>query len=115
MQQRMEEIPLDNTLREIAYKFVNGVLQNRPSLDRVIQRYAPEWPLHQVAIVDRNVLRLAIYELAILKETPTRSVINEAVDLAAEYGSDNATRFVNGVLGALSEHEADIRDELEIE
>ncbi len=65
----------------------------------------PEWPLDQVAGVDRNILRIAIYEFAIWRDTPTKVAINEAVELAKEFGSESASRFVNGVLGTLAAHE----------
>ena len=75
--------------------------RNRQELDRVIAKYAPEWPVDQLAIIDRNVLRLALFELG--SRTPTRPakvVINEAVELAKRFGSDNSPRFINGVLGS---------------
>jgi N utilization substance protein B len=72
-------------------------------MDRLIAEYAPEWPVDQLAIVDRNVLRIAIYELAMDSSTPVKVAINEAVELAKSYGSDNSARFVNGVLGSLVE------------
>jgi N utilization substance protein B len=68
----------------------------------MIQQHAPEWPLDQMAIIDRNVLRIAIYEFAVAEMTPTRVAINEAIELAKLYGSDSSSRFVNGVLGALA-------------
>jgi N utilization substance protein B len=70
-------------------------------LDRLIGRYAPEWPVDQIAIVDRNILRMAIYEILHRADTPTKVAINEAVELAKEFGSDSSGRFVNGVLGSL--------------
>ncbi len=88
---------------EFARTLVRGVLENREELDAQIARAAPAFPLDQVAAVDRNVLRLALYE--ILKkndETPVRAAVNEAVELAKAYGSDGSRRFVNGVLGAIT-------------
>ncbi|MEP7286428.1 MAG: transcription antitermination factor NusB [Chloroflexota bacterium] len=116
MAARIEAEPpdqLDDDLRLFTYRLVNGVLENKERLDVVIQQYAPEWPLNQMAIVDRNILRLAILEFAILKETPTKVAINEAVELAKEFGSDNAARFINGVLGTLTTHEVEMRTALE--
>lgn len=83
---------------------VQGVLNNRDRMDAVIQHFAPEWPLSQVAIVDRNILRMAIFEFTIEQRTPVRVAINEAVELAKLFGADGSARFVNGVLGALSDH-----------
>ena len=77
-------------------------MKHSAELDKLIQRYAPEWPVDQMAVVDRNVLRIAIYEFSISRGTPTKVAINEAVELAKLFGSDSAPRFVNGVLGALA-------------
>lgn len=88
---------------------VEGVISHRDQLDRIIRQYAPEWPLEQVAIVDRNILRLAIYELAVQVTTPVGVVIAEAVELAGLFGAEGTPRFVNGVLGALAENLDDIR------
>ncbi len=88
---------------------VAGVMTYRRRLNALIQRHAPEWPVDQLAIVDRNILRLAFYELgANQSETPPRVVIDEAVELAKIFGSDSSPRFVNGVLGAAL---ADVRAE----
>ncbi len=78
---------------------VQGVLAGRALLDEVVVRIAPEWPVDQMACVDRNVLRLALYELA-AGDTPLKVVVNEAIELAKLYGSDSSARFVNGALGA---------------
>ncbi len=79
---------------------VRGVLDNRAELDGLIAKYAPEYPVDQLAIVDRNILRLAFYELKNMGDVPVKVAINEAVELAKLYGSDSAPRFINGVLGA---------------
>ncbi len=112
MTARLEDEPLEDDLLQFAYKLVNGVLESKDRLDVVIQRYAPEWPLNQMAIVDRNILRMAIYEFAILDETPIKVAINEAIELAKDFGSESTSRFVNGVLGSLSAHEAELRETL---
>lgn len=79
---------------------VRGVLDNRQELDELIAKFAPEYPVDQLAIVDRNILRLAFYELKNMGDVPVKVAINEAVELAKLYGSDSAPRFINGVLGA---------------
>jgi N utilization substance protein B len=79
---------------------VRGVTASREELDQLIAKFAPEYPVDQLAIVDRNILRLAFYELKNLGDVPVKVAINEAVELAKIYGSDSAPRFVNGVLGA---------------
>jgi transcription antitermination protein NusB len=83
-------------------QLVIGVWQHRAELDRLIHRYAPEWPIEQMAVIDRNVLRIAIYEFDVARITPLKVAINEAVELAKAYGADSAPRFINGVLGALT-------------
>ena len=109
MAARLEEQSLSDDLRQFAYELVNGVLAYKDRLDAVIQVHAPEWPLSQMAVVDRNVLRIAIYEFAIGQDTPVKVAINEAIELAKDFGSDSASRFINGVLGALAAHEAELR------
>jgi N utilization substance protein B len=73
----------------------------KDELDALIGRYAPEWPVEQIALIDRNILRLAIFEILLQDDTPVKVAINEAVELAKEFGSDSSGRFVNGVLGSL--------------
>ena len=82
---------------------VHGVAEHLPDLDQQIQRFAPTWPLSQLPPVDRNILRMAIYELTVDTETPPKAAINEAIELAKLFGGDSAPRFINGVLGALME------------
>ena len=101
LQQRLEEAPLPEQAADFARRLLFGVLQHRAILDPFIQKYAPEWPLEQMAYIDRNILRLALYEFAVNGETPVKVAINEAVELAKMFGSDSSPRFVNGVLGAL--------------
>jgi transcription antitermination protein NusB len=81
---------------------VTGVIQNREQLDRNIQDFAPAWPLDQISLVDRNILRLAIFEILHDTKIPVKVAINEAVELAKTFGSNNSSRFVNGVLGSVS-------------
>jgi N utilization substance protein B len=105
---RLEEIPLADDLAEFARQIIFGVLPLTQDLDQLIARYAPDWPLDQIAAIDRNILRIAFWEFAVSRETPVKVAINEAVELAKLYGSDSAPRFVNGVLGTLVEHENEI-------
>lgn len=105
---RLEESPLPDDLAEFARQLIFGVLPLTQDLDQLIARYAPEWPLEQIAAIDRNILRLAFWEFAVSRQTPVKVAINEAVELAKLYGSDSAPRFVNGVLGTLVEHENEI-------
>jgi len=102
LDQRLAEDPLPDEGEAFARELITGVMKHQVELDELIQHYAPEWPVDQMAVVDRNVLRIAIYEFFISKVTPIKVAINEAVELAKLFGSDSAPRFVNGVLGALA-------------
>ena len=84
---------------------VGGVTEHQSALDEVIRRFAPEWPLEQLAIIDRNILRMAIYEFAVEARTPVGVSIDEAVNLAKIFGADGTPGFINGVLGALADDE----------
>ena len=83
-------------------ELVSGVIQNRQEIDQKIKNFAPAWPVAQIPAVDRNILRLAIFEILVDNKVPVKVAINEAVELAKTFGSDNTARFVNGVLGSIS-------------
>jgi len=106
--QRLKELPLSKELQEFAHQIVFGVLPLAQELDKVIAKYAPEWPLDQIATIDRNILRIAFWEFGVDQKTPVKVAINEAVELAKSYGSDAAPGFINGVLGSLAKHKNDI-------
>ena len=105
---RPEAIPL-------AARLVQSVLEIRPRLDVLIHRYAPEWPLDQIAVVDRNILRIAIYEMAVDETVPLKVAINEAIELAKTFGSESAPRFINGVLGTLAARPDDVQATLKLQ
>ncbi|MCL4560276.1 MAG: transcription antitermination factor NusB [Chloroflexi bacterium] len=106
--QRLEETPLDVNLENFTRQIIFGVLSLVPSLDGFIAQHAPEWPLDQVAVIDRNILRIALWEFAIEGTTPIKVAINEAIELAKMFGSDSTPRFVNGVLGSLAARQNEI-------
>jgi len=83
-------------------ELVSGVIQNKEKIDLNIQNFAPAWPIEQIPVVDRNILRLAIFEVLLDNKVPVKVAINEAVELAKTFGGDNSSRFVNGVLGSVS-------------
>lgn len=112
LQERLADSDLSAELGEFARQIVFGVLPLRHELDQIIALYAPEWPLDQIAAIDRNILRAACWEFAVFQQTPVKVAINEAVELAKLYGSDSAPRFVNGVLGSLADHQHDIGQQL---
>ncbi|HEY1074986.1 MAG TPA: transcription antitermination factor NusB [Patescibacteria group bacterium] len=82
-------------------KLINGVVANKEEIDGLITTAAPEWPLDQISVVDKSILRLAIYEILHETDVPAKVAINEAVELAKTFGGDNSSRFVNGVLGTI--------------
>jgi len=82
-------------------ELVDGVLTHQADIDGLITTYAPEWPLEQITVVDRNILRLGVYELKYVQGIPSKVAINEAIELAKTFGGESSGRFVNGVLGAI--------------
>ncbi len=82
-------------------ELVNGVVRNKEMIDRNIQNFAPAWPIDQISLVDRNILRLAIFEILLDNRVPVKVAVNEAVELAKRFGSDNSSKFINGVLGSV--------------
>jgi len=108
LQERLDDEPQSEELAEFTRQILFGVLPLRDLLDSVLARYAPDWPLEQIAAVDRNILRIAAWEFAGKQGTPIKVAINEAVELAKAFGSDSAPRFVNGVLGSLADHENEV-------
>lgn len=86
---------------EFIYNLINGTSKHRKEIDEVIVKTAPEWPLDQITIIDRNILRIGIYELQYAKEVPPKVAINEAVELGKTFGGGSSGKFVNGVLGTL--------------
>jgi N utilization substance protein B len=104
-----EPISEDNTadfvepdVRQFARSLVEGVLQNRDEMDELIAKSAPNWPVDQMSPVDKNILRVAIFEILFDNKVPLKAAINEAVELAKRFGSDSSSRFINGVLGTVA-------------
>ncbi len=98
----LAEAELSEANAAFVRELVSGVLQNKDEIDRSIQKFAPAWPVEQIALVDRNVLRLAIFEILFDNKVPVKVAVSEAVELAKNFGSENSSRFVNGVLGSVS-------------
>jgi len=96
----LEEEALPQGVASFARELVRGVVENRERIDATIRSYARAWPLEQLALVDRNILRLAIFEILVNNRVPAKVAINEAVELAKTFGSESSPRFVNGVLGS---------------
>jgi len=108
-EQRLQETDLEDKLAEFARQIILGVWPMANKLDGFIAQHAPEWPLDQVATIDRNILRIALWEFAVYGKTPIKVAINEAVELAKVFGSDSTPRFVNGVLGSLAQRQNEIK------
>ena len=111
---KQEDLPdiIDRNVKEFAagledpafvHQLVDGVMKHLPKLDQIIEKAAPQWPLEQIAVVDRNVLRLGLYELLLgnREEVPPKVAINESIELAKSFGGDSSGKFVNGVLGTV--------------
>ena len=111
---KQEDLPdiIDRNVKEFAagledpafvHQLVDGVMKHLPKLDQIIEKAAPQWPLEQIAVVDRNVLRLGLYELLFgnREEVPPKVAINESIELAKSFGGDSSGKFVNGVLGTV--------------
>ncbi len=93
-----EDEDLPGRIREFAENLLTGVSKSRLGLDNVITRYAPAWPVGQLSVVDRNILRIALFELIYTPMTPRKTAINEAVELAKRFGARQSPQFVNGIL-----------------
>ncbi len=101
---------ITHTMKDFAPKFddkgfvhelVDGVAGHLRDIDALIAKYAPEWPIEKITLVDRNVLRLGVYELVFVEAIPSKVAINEAIELAKTFGGEMSGKFVNGVLGAI--------------
>jgi N utilization substance protein B len=103
MSRNIDEFAANKIDRPFMDKLLGGVMSKQGELDQVIEKAAPEWPIDRISPVDRNILRLGLYELLFSdrSEVPAKVAINEAIELAKQFGGDNSSRFVNGVLGAV--------------
>ncbi|MDD5339121.1 MAG: transcription antitermination factor NusB [Dehalococcoidales bacterium] len=98
----LSENKLSAENNEFVRGLVNGTVNNREEIDKHIKKLAPAWPLDQLALIDRNVLRLAIFEILFDNKVPVKVAVNEAVELAKTFGSGSSAKFINGVLGSVS-------------
>lgn len=99
----------------LVQELVRGVVKHKAVIDDAVRLYAPEWPIDQIAIIDRNILRIAIYEFAVHAQTPVGAAIDEAVELAKTFGADGASSFINGVLGAIADDDEWLQSVREME
>jgi N utilization substance protein B len=96
--------PDQRKVRNYIIHLVQGVIRHRDTLDGILQTYAPEWPIHQVAVIDRNILRIALFEMGVDRRIPVGVAIDEAIELAKLFGAENTPRFINGVLGTAADN-----------
>lgn len=96
---------IESEVKDFATMLVNGVVENMQNIDEVITKYASNWKLKRMAVIDRNVLRLATHELLYCKDIPPKVSINEAIDLAKKYGDVDSGKFVNGILDRINKEE----------
>jgi N utilization substance protein B len=103
LERNVDEFAPNKTDTPFMKKLLDGVLQKQQELDLVIEKAAPEWPIDRISPVDRNILRIGLFELLFSsrEEVPAKVAINEAIELAKQFGGDHSSRFVNGVLGAV--------------
>lgn len=97
----LQESDLPEQAADFARGLVTGVIENKKIIDDQIRYFAHLFPLEQMAIIDRNILRLAIYEIVLDKQVPVKAAVNEAVELAKSFGGDSSPKFINGVLGSV--------------
>jgi len=113
-QRFLDEGVTDPSIIEFTQQIVSGVVPIVKELDDFIAQHAPEWPLDQVAVIDRNIIRIALWEFAVMGLTPVKVAINEAIELAKIFGSDSTPRFVNGVLGSLADRQNEISQAMKL-
>lgn len=103
LERNMKEVGPGIDEPDFVWRIAKGVIEHMKEIDDIIKRVAPEWPINQIAIVDRNVLRIGLYELmyADRNEVPPKVAINEAIEIAKNYGGQNSPKFINGVLGTV--------------
>ncbi len=100
----LEEFSHSNFQEKIFFEqLVKNILKNIKEIDSLIVKYAPQWPIEKITLVDRNILRIGVFELLISAQNPPKVIINEAIEIAKLFGSETSSKFINGVLGAIYE------------
>ncbi len=102
LERHLAELKFSEENKVFTRELVHGVVKNRAEIDENIKKFAPAWPLEQLVIIDRNILRLAIFEILFDNKVPVKVAVSEAIELAKSYGSENSSKFINGVLGSVS-------------
>lgn len=101
IKENMLEFTKSEEGKDFVAEEVDGVIKNIENIDQVIEKAAPEWPINQIAMVDRNILRLGVYELLFAEDIPPKVAINEAIELGKSFGGKSSGKFINGVLGGI--------------
>ncbi len=103
LKKNLKEFGVGMSDKSFVSELLDGILENLDSINKMIEKYAPEWPIPQITVVDRNVLRIGIYELIYgdKKNVPPKVAINEAIEIAKTFGGESSGKFINGVLGAI--------------
>lgn len=107
MQLSREFIDSETTNTKLAEEIIQGTRRFKKEIDEIIQECAPEWPIDKISKIDLIILRIAIYEILYREDTPAKVAIDEAVELAKEFGNDTSSKFINGVLGTVVERQAE--------
>ena len=105
LQSFWESAPVLPEVREYAERLVQGTLLHLDEIDETLAKYAEHWNLHRMAVVDRNIMRFAVYELLFVEEVPPKVVINEAVNIAKKFSQEESGKFVNGILDKINHSE----------
>ena len=101
LERRLSDGILNLSSSDYSRLLINGILENREKIDKIVAEYATAWPINQIAVVDKNILRIAVFEIIFGGDVPYKVAINEAIELSKIYGADSSSAFVNGVLGSL--------------
>ena len=101
MERALSKNSIDIRGGEFTKTLVDGVIQKLPEIDKRIEKFATVWPVDQLSIIDRNILRIAIFEVVVYNRTPIKAAVNEAVELAKGFGGESSPQFINGVLGSI--------------
>jgi transcription antitermination protein NusB len=112
LKRTLEEKNSSEETAAFARDLIDGIIQYKNSLDSILQQFAPLFPVMQIASVDRNILRIAAYEIVFDCSVPLKAVINEAIELAKGFGSDTSPKFINGVLGSLISNLEKVKQEI---
>jgi len=108
-----EEGKVTSNIKEFSSYLVNGVIENLLLIDDIIKKYAIEWEIDRIAVVDRNILRISIYEMLYSDDVPGAVAVNEAIEIAKNYGGEESAKFINGILGNVIRNLSTLKDTMQ--